>query len=416
MIFSAYWDMQDRTTTVAVIGCFDTKAEDFGCLIACLEEMGQQVLTINLGVHEAHTNFTIHVPAEEVAKSADSTLEFLQAQGDRSTALDKMSLGAAQVLQDLIESDRVQGIIGMGGGGGTFMFMRAIQSVPFGIPKVCISTVANKDLSRQMGSKDVVLIPSLVDVAGLNSISRTLLRQAAGAIKGMIEIGLPPQDVKRKTIAISMFGNTTSCVTRCTELLRQENFDVLPFHAVGSGGRTMENLIREGLIDGVLDITTTELADELCGGICAAGTSRLTAAGEMGIPQVVAPGCLDMVNFAEPTSVPERYRDRLLHSWAPDVTLLRTNVKENTLLGLEMARKLNDAKGDVTVILPSKGISLISMEGKTFHLPEADQALFTALAENLSEEVHLVKMETDINSPEFAQMAVSSLLEYFRGE
>ena len=240
-----------------MIGCFDTKAEDFGYLYQCLVEQGAAVRAINLGIKGSTNLFPVAVDAEQVATQAGVSLIDLQKANDRSSALDHMGTGAAEILLDYYDKGELDGVIGMGGGGGTFLTLKAVQSLPFGVPKICISTVAAKDLSQQTGTKDVVLIPSLVDIAGLNRISRVILKQAAGALVGMVHT--PTVETQQKqTIAISMFGNTTQCVENCSKMLREQGFEVLVFHAVGSGGRTMEALIREGVVDGVLDVTTTE--------------------------------------------------------------------------------------------------------------------------------------------------------------
>lgn len=299
----------------------------------------------------------------------------------------------------------------MGGGGGTYIALSAMQGIPLGIPKLCLSTVATKDLSRQTGNKDITLMPSIVDVAGLNSISRLLIRQAAAAICAMSNVEDTKEATTKGSIAISMFGNTSPCVDQCSELLREQGYEVLAFHATGVGGRAMEALIREGVFDAVLDVTTTELADDLCGGICSAGPERLTAAADMGIPQVVVPGCLDMVNFAQLDTVPEQYRDRHLYSWAPDVTLLRTNDEENRILGERLATKLNRSSAAVRVLLPAKGISQVDAEGGVFFDPAADQALFDAIRQHLNTAIPVKEVDAHINDHEFSRELVATLLD-----
>ncbi len=299
----------------------------------------------------------------------------------------------------------------MGGGGGTYIILEAMQAVPLGIPKFCLSTVVAKDLSRQIGVKDITLMSSVVDVAGLNSISRLLIRQAASAITAMSDTKVDDAEETKRNIAISMFGNTTKCVDKCTELLRAKGYEVMAFHATGVGGSTMESLIREGVFDAVLDVTTTELADELCGGILSAGPDRLTAATEMGIPQIVVPGCLDMVNFAQMDTLPEQYRSRQLYSWAPDVTLMRTNVRENETLGKQLVDKLIGAKAPVEILLPLKGISQIDSEGDIFYDPEADSALFGAIKESADGHVPVMEVDAHINDAAFAKALVERLLK-----
>jgi uncharacterized protein (UPF0261 family) len=259
-------------------------------------------------------------------------------------------------------------------------------------------------------------MPSIVDVAGLNSISRVLISQAAGAVHGMMKATVLGNDNAVGSIAMSVFGNTSTCADRCSEVLKTKGFDVLSFHSVGIGGQTMEALTKDDCFDAILDITTTELADELCGGICSAGPDRLTAAALMGIPQVVAPGCLDMVNFGPLATVPEKYKNRQLFSWAPDVTLMRTNKEENKILGETMAKKINASKGPVTVLLPLGGLSKIGAEGEVFHGPETDRALFDALKDNVKSFVKVVELNYNINTTDFAEEAVKELLELMDNE
>lgn len=397
--------------TILMIGCFDTKAADFSYLYQRLTKNGLNIITLNTGVKGTTDNFPIDIEAAAVAAQTDWTIQQLLAKNDRGIVVEKMGEGAAKIIAQLVKEGKIQGAIGMGGGGGTYIALAAMQTIPIGIPKLCLSTVAAKDLSRQVGTKDIVLMPSVVDVAGLNSVSRLLISQAAGAISGMIANShIPPQD-KVGSIAISMFGNTTPCVEKCTELLKAKGYEVLAFHAVGTGGRVMESLIREGFFDGVLDITTTELADDLCEGICSAGPERLTAAAAKGIPQVVVPGCLDMVNYGHLDTVPKKYTARNLYSWAPDVTLMRTDAHENKILGQSIAEKLNQSKGKVAVLLPLKGISIVSSEGGVFHAPEIDQVLFDTIKKQVKDSIPIIELDKNINDQAFAEKAINLLLE-----
>lgn len=402
--------------SVLMIGCFDTKAEDFTYLYQCLSKLGLQIITLNTGVRGSTDAFPVDIDAAEVASQTDWTIEQLLTKNDRGIVVEKMGEGAAKIIAKLVATGKIQGAIGMGGGGGTYIVLSAMQTIPIGMPKLCLSTVAAKDLSRQVGTKDIVLMPSVVDVAGLNSVSRLLISQAAGAINGMIQTETITETAKVGSIAISMFGNTTLCVEHCTKLLKAKGYEVLAFHSVGTGGRMMESLIQEGFFDGVLDITTTELADDLCDGICSAGPERMTAAAQKGIPQVVVPGCLDMVNYGHLDTVPERYQNRNLYSWAPDVTLMRTNVKENKILGKSMANKLNLSKGKVAVLLPLKGISIVSSEGGVFYEPATDQVLFDTIKHHLNPSIPIIEMEANINAEIFAKKAVDLLMELMGSE
>lgn len=408
----ALTDAENRNSeSVVIIGCFDTKAEDFAYLYSCLSDGHTDLLTINIGVLGTTDRFPVHVEAEAVAKAGASDIYTLRKNKDRGEAIEVMGKGASTILARLLSEKNIKGVIGMGGGGGTYMTLAAMQAVPFGIPKVCLSTLATKDVSEKVGNKDIVLIPSIVDVAGLNQISRVLIAQAAGAITGMMKTKVRHDINVKGSIAISVFGNTAISADSCTELLRSEGYDVLAFHAVGTGGMTMESLTGDGVFDAVLDLTTTELADELCGGVCSAGPNRLTAAGTMGVPQIVVPGCLDMVNFGALASVPKKYKGRQLFSWAPDVTLMRTNTEENKVLGELIADKINASKGLVTVLLPLGGLSKIGGAGEIFHNPEIDKVLFDTLRKHVKSSVKIIDVDANINTVAFAEHAVQALLD-----
>lgn len=397
--------------SIIMVGCFDTKGEDFEYLYYCLLDLGVKVITINTGVLGSTDLFPVNFEAMEVALSGGSTLTDLRENKDRGRAIEVMGNGAATIVEDLFKMKKVNGIIGMGGGGGTFIALKAMQTLPFGFPKICISTLATKDLSIHVGIKDITLMPSVVDVAGLNSISKVVMRQGAGAIVGMMQVSRSTDERQSKSIAISVFGNTSLCVDKCSELLRDQDYEVMAFHSVGVGGRTMEGLTMDGCIDAILDITTTELADELCGGICSAGPHRLTAAAKTGIPQIVVPGCMDMVNFGPLETVPEKYRDRQLFSWAPDVTLMRTNEEENRILGKTIAEKINKSKAPVIVLLPLGGLSKIGGPGEVFHAPAIDQELFSSLKSHANKNIKILEVNSNINTESFASQAVKSLME-----
>ena len=397
------------TRAILLIGCFDTKGAVFAHLRNCILARGERVITVNTGVLGTTTAFPVDYEADAVAQLAGSSIDELQKNQDRGKAIDVMGAGAAIIARNLVEKEHVKGVVGMGGGGGTFIALTAMQPVPFGIPKLCLSTLAAKDLSRRVGHKDITLMTSVVDIADPNSIITTLIEQAAAAICAManVEPDLVIESAGR--IAVSMFGNTTTCVAQCTALLQERGYEVLAFHTNGVGGKTMESLIQEGQFDAVLDVTTTELADDLCGGICSAGPDRLLAAGGAGIPQVVVPGCLDMVNFGHPDTVPASYENRLLYSWAPDVTLMRTNEAENEELGARLAQKVNRSTGLVTVVLPLNGLSQLDAKGGIFFQPGVNKRLFNAIKNNVSPVVNVVEAAAHINDKAFAELVVDCL-------
>lgn len=392
-----------------MLGCFDTKAEVFAHLRTRILALGEEVITLDTGTMGSTALFPIDITADTVAKAAETTIEQLRAARDRGQAVEAMGRGAAKVIAGLVAENRIKAAVGMGGGGGTYMALTAMQSIPLGVPKLCLTTVAATDLSRPMGHKDITLMPSVVDVAGLNSIIEPIIDRAAAAICAMANAKTAEMTAGKGSIALSMFGNTTACADHCTELLQEKGYEVLAFHANGVGGRTMEALIRGGCFDAVLDLTITELADHLCQGVCDAGPDRLTAAADMGIPQVVAPGCLDMVNFWEPDTVPGHFKNRRLYSWAPNVTLMRTNEEENQILGKVLIQKLQGT--NATIILPLKGISQIDTEGNVFHNSDSNQALFDSIKENAGKNLEVIEVDVHINDAAFAKILVECLLK-----
>jgi len=323
-----------------------------------------------------------------------------------------MTTGAPAVVRRLWDEGRFDGIIGMGGTGGSTIVAAAMRALPVGVPKVCLSTVAAGDTSAYVGAKDVAMMPSIVDVAGINRVSRIIFTHAAGAICGMVEAQPPAAEAEKPVITASMFGNTTECVDACREALAAEGYEVLVFHATGTGGRTMESLVRDGLVDAVLDITTTEWADTVCGGVFSAGEERLGAAGEMGIPHLIVPGCVDMANFGPMDTVPRKYRDagRNFYEWNPSVTLMRTNAQENRRMGETFAAKANAARGPVAFLIPLRGVSILDGDGQPFCDRQADRAMFDAIKANLREGIEVVEMDNNINDPEFAAKAVEMML------
>jgi len=397
------------TKTIAILGALDTKGQDFAFLKAEIEKRGCQTLVIDTGVLGASA-LPPDVSREEVASAGSASLSDLAARQDRGEAMAAMGRGAAEVLKRLHAEGKIHGVIGMGGGGGTSVATTAMRALPVGFPKLMVSTVASGDTSAFVGTSDITMMPSVIDVAGVNRISRQIYTNAAGAICGMAS-GEVTQGEDKPLIAATMFGNTTRAVNHAKELLEAAGYEVLVFHATGTGGRTMESLIADGHITAVLDMTTTEWADEICGGVLSAGPDRLVAAGRAGIPQVVVPGCIDMCNFWARNTVPERYKDRLFYEWNPNITLMRTTVDENTRMGEIFAQKLNTAVAPVAVYIPTRGVSEIDIEGKPFYAPETLQAFTQRLKANLRKDIPVIEMDTDINDPAFAEATAKALLD-----
>jgi uncharacterized protein (UPF0261 family) len=394
---------------VALIGTLDSKGVEYRFLKQRIEEQEVATLVIDAGVLAAPA-FPPDITAEEVARAGGAELEALRAANDRGNAVAVMTRGAAAVVSRLHAEGMIDGVIAMGGGGGTTIGSTAMRALPVGFPKLMLSTLASGDVSAYVGVKDITMMPSIVDIAGINRLSAQILTNAAGAIAGMVKAKAPAANAERPLIAATMFGVTTPCVTKAREVLEKAGYEVLVFHAVGTGGRSMEELIRAGFIAGVLDMTTTELADELAGGVLSAGPDRLEAAAETGVPQVVSVGALDMVNFGAPETIPEKYKDRTFYRHNPLVTLMRTTPAENAELGRIIAAKLSRAKGPTVLMIPKNGVSLIDTEGKPFHDPSADKALFDALRAGIGKNVELVELDSDINDEAFAVKAAELLL------
>lgn len=388
---------------IGVLASLDTKSDEANFVAEVIRARGHQPVMINSGVMEG--GVAAQVSAEEVALAGGHDLAALRAANDKGAAMSAMAKGAAAIVAKLAKEARIEALIGLGGTAGTATGSAAMRALPLGFPKVLVSTVASGDTRPYVGTKDITMMYSVVDIAGLNRISRPILANAAGAVCGMAETPVPAAADERPLVGASMFGNTTDCVDRARAAVESVGYEVLVFHATGAGGATMEDLVVGGHIDAVLDLTTTELADDLCGGVFSAGPCRLEAASGKGIPQVVAPGCLDMVNFAGFETVPEKYRDRRLYRWNDNVTLMRTSPEENARLGVSMAQKLNASKGPVTVMLPLGGVSQLDSEGGEFWWPEADKALFDAIRVTLRSEIRLIEMDANINDPEFADAA-----------
>jgi uncharacterized protein (UPF0261 family) len=365
---------------------------------------------IDVGVFGG-SSFHPDVTAEEIAAAGGRPLADLVAVRDRGQAMQVMSQGAAVLVKRLHEEGRFDGLIALGGGGGTAIAATAMRALPVGFPKLLVSTLASGNMGSYVGTTDITVMPAVVDVAGLNRISRAVFHNAAGAICGMVTGEEPSAPEDRPLVAVTMFGNTTRAVDNARKILEQHGYEVLVFHATGTGGRTMETLIENGYFTAVLDITTTEWADEVCGGVLSAGRTRLEAAIRQGVPEVVTPACIDMCNFWGPETVPARYKGRLFYQWNPNVTLMRTNVQENTRMGEIFAEKLNAAIGPLVVMIPMGGFSEMDCPGQPFWCPEADQAFLGALRKNLRSDIPLEVSGKPVNDPEFSSRTAERLLE-----
>jgi uncharacterized protein (UPF0261 family) len=402
---------------VVLIGTLDTKGTEIQFVRDLVRAAGLETLVIDAGAL-GEPAFPADVGREDVFAAAGTTLAAVRQAADRGRAIEAAARGVSRLVADLHGRGRVSGVLGLGGSAGTTIGTAAMRGLPFGVPKLMVSTLASGQVKQWVGVRDILMLPSVVDISGLNRISRTVLANAANAMIGMVR-GQKSEvrDQKsedRPLVTATMFGVTTPCVEAARRVVEQAGFEVLVFHATGTGGMTMESFIADGLITGVLDLTTTELADELVGGILTAGRDRLTAAGLRGVPQVISLGALDMVNFGPPETVPEQFRGRRFYQHNAAVTLMRTTPEENDRLGKEIAEKASAARGPTAVLVPRRGVSAIDREGQPFWWPEADAALFQSLRQWMSPHVRLEKFDLHINDAAFADAAACTLLDLMK--
>ena len=397
--------------TVVLVGSLDTKSDENDYVRQIIEKAGVSVLVVDTSVL-GEPGFTPDITREEVARAGGTEHSELVAAHDRGAALAVMAAGAAKIVAELQEAGRIDGAMALGGTGGTSVASTAFRGLPLGFPKLIVSTAASGNTQAYVGETDLILVPSIVDIAGLNRISTRIMQNAAAAIIGMATAEHDHEAAAdaKPLVAASMFGVTTPCVTEARRLLEELGYEVLVFHMTGSGGRALESLVRQGFFAGVLDVTTTELPDNLVGGVFDAGPDRLTAAGAAGIPQVVSVGAIDMVNFGPIDTVPEQFKDRNIYVHNSSVTLMRTTPEECEELGEEIARKLSAATGPTSLFLPLRGVSAIAVEDGPFYDPAADASLFEAIRAGVAgSAVELVELDTDVNDPAFAKAMVDTL-------
>jgi uncharacterized protein (UPF0261 family) len=398
--------------TVVLVGTLDTKGEEYSFFRDRVREHGPDVLLVDVGVYEPTVDPDIG--RDEVARAGGADVSELADDGDRGAAVAAMARGAEALVGSLHAEGRLDGIAALGGSGGSSIATAAMRALPVGVPKLMVSTLASGDTRPYVGAVDVTMMYSVVDISGVNTVSARIIANAAAAIAGMAGAHVPALEQK-PLVGASMFGVTTPCVTRARERLEELGYETLVFHATGTGGQSLEALVRGGYLAGVLDVTTTELADELVGGVLSAGPDRLEAAGAAGIPQVVSLGALDMVNFGPRDTVPERFGARTLYVHNPTVTLMRTTPDECAELGRTIGRKLSAAAGPTALFVPLKGVSAIAVEGQPFYNPDADGALLAGLHETLDDEVEVHEVDTDINDPSFAVAMTDRLHELIGG-
>jgi len=393
---------------VALVGALDTKGEEYSYLRDRLRDHNIESVLIDIGVLGVPTIQT-DVTRESVAEAAGLTLADLIEAADRDHAMQGMARGARAVVSNLLAQGSVSGLFVMGGSNAGYAMSVLTSALPFGFPKMLVSTIVSGDTRLYVSGSDLAMMYPVEDIAGINSISRSIIDRAAAAIAGMVLHPPTTVDAPSTAIGLSMFGVTTACVTTVATHIRERGWEPHVFHATGTGGLSLESLIAGGHLSAVVDVTTTELADELVGGVCTAGQNRLTAAARGGIPQVVSPGALDMVNFGSRDTLPERYQNRTLFAHNPAVTLMRTSPDENAELGAIMARKLNTATAPVEIHIPARGFSQISVVGGIFHDPAADRSFIEAVQRDIRVDIPVYVHELSINDPEFASIVFSAL-------
>jgi uncharacterized protein (UPF0261 family) len=394
--------------SVYLLATLDTKGPEAAFVRDQLRALEVPVLLVDTGCMGAPT-VEADIPREKVYDAAG-----MKALGDRGKAIVAAAEGAARLVREAHARGELAGVLGLGGSAGTNIGTTAMRALPIGVPKVMVSALASGQVRQYVGDKDVLMLNSVVDILGINRISRMILTEAAQAMAGMAALPTTASaGADKPLVTATMFGVTTPCVMRAKKTLEEAGYEVLVFAATGNGGQAMESLIAEGLIAGVLDITTTELADELVGGFLTAGPARLTAAGKAGIPQLVSVGATDMVNFYAPDSVPAKFKGRKFYPHNPQVTLMRTTPEENARIGADLGRKVSEAKGPKSILLPRKGVSAIDREGQPFDDPAARAALYGAIRET-AKGVEIVELDHHINDPEFADAAARKLLDLMK--
>lgn len=400
--------------TVAIVGTFDTKGEEFAYVKARFEELGVSALTIHCGVFDP--SIAPDVSNAEVAAAAGVEMSSVVERKDRAFATETMTRGVEKLLPSLYASGRFDGVFSMGGSGGTAIATAGMRALPIGVPKLMVSTMASGDTSPYVGASDIVMFPSIVDVAGINGFSATIFNNAVAAMAGMLEHEAPAHKDSKPLVAATMFGVTTPAVQKAQKYLEDHGYEVLVFHATGTGGKCMEALVNGGFIKGVLDLTTTEWCDEVVGGVLAAGPDRCQAAAVNGVPAVISTGALDMVNFGPWDTVPKQFAKRNLYKHNPTVTLMRTTVDENREIAHRIAEKVNMSTGPCVMMLPLRGVSMIDAEGQPFWGPQEDRALFDTLKSEIDPaRVDVEEMDAHINDDEFAIGAAQKLIDLMEG-
>jgi uncharacterized protein (UPF0261 family) len=399
------------TSAIYAIATMDSKGHEIDYVVRCIRETGSSAVSVDVGTKDP-PQVPPDVRREQVAAHYPAHKGSALGHSDRGQAVSAMSEALLEFIKAEYAAGRVAGAIGLGGSGGTALIAPALRALPVGVPKLLVSTVASGHTAAYVGCSDIALMPSVVDIAGLNRVSKQVLGNAAHAIAGMVAHPTPA-GADRPTLGMTMFGVTTPCVTAVRRQLEAAGYDCLVFHATGTGGQAMEKLVESGLINGVLDITTTEVADEVVGGIFKAGPERFDAILARGVPYVLSLGAMDMVNFGARATVPPQFEGHKLHAHNAQITLMRTTPEENRQCARWIAAKINRSRAPLILLIPEKGVSLLDAPGQPFYDPEADRALFEELEASVrtNDQRQIRRLPYHINDPEFAQALLDAFEE-----
>ena len=388
--------------TIALIGTLDTKGEEIAFLRSLIRTRGHRAIIVDTGIL-GKPFLQADISREEIARNGGEDIDTLKEKGDEALAQRIMAAGLKKIILSLAESKEIHGLLAIGGGQGSNIVAPTLKSLSFGFPKLLVSTKVTQAGARPyVGSKDVLILPPVADLAGINSLTSSVLTNAAGAISGMVEIE-KPKAKNKPIVMISMNGTVTDCGLAVKAMLERKGYEVLVFHTIGTGGEALEEYVKSNQVNTVIELAINEITNELMGGLASAGPDRLTTAGKRGIAQVVVPGSADFINFLGPETVPPRYKKRKIHSHNPQATLIRTNVRDNMLLGRTVADKLNRSRGPVVVLYPKKGVSTLDRKGKPFWDPDADMVLLETLKKHLHPHIPMIDLDLYINDTEFAQ-------------
>lgn len=395
---------------IVVLATLDTKGIEAQYLKEKIESLGESALVVDVGV-VGDPAIKADITRQEVAESGGTPLAKLLEDPDREVAAPIMAEGAVKIVADLAAQGEVHGIVSMGGTQGTTLATKVMRALPYGFPKVMVSTMASSNVAPWVDIKDITMMYSVTDILGLNPVIRTILANAAGAVVGMAQATIPMETTEKPLVAVTTVGITTQGAMKAIEVIEAAGFETIVFHAVGTGGRAMEQLMKEGVIGAVLDYSTIEVSNQMFDALLAGGDERLTVAGDLGLPQVLAPGAIEVLVFNEPETVPPPFNTRTLIRHSPQITDVRLDASEMAQVGEEVAKRLQHTTGEAVFIIPTAGFDSYAVKGEGFHDPEADKAFVQALKANLPGNIKVIERNTHIDDPDFAAEAANLLIE-----